>query len=92
MLQATALIELARQGWVEAVPVQDRCWPVLIHQLLTMALAGGGITREEAWDHISRVPDFAGISRPEFDRLICWLLADGGLREASGRLVIGPKA
>lgn len=92
VLQATALIELAKQGWVEAVPIQGRCWPVLIHQLLTMALAGGGITAEDAWNHLSKVPDFAGISRPEFDRLIRWLLADGGLREASGQLVIGPKA
>lgn len=92
VLQATALIELAKQGWVEAVPVQDRCWPVLIHQLLAMALAGGGISQQEAWAHLSKVPDFAGISRAEFDRLIRWLLADGGLREASGQLVIGPKA
>jgi ATP-dependent Lhr-like helicase len=57
-----------------------------------MALAGGGISQEEAWTHLSKVPDFAGISRTEFDRLIRWLLADGGLREASGLLVIGPKA
>jgi ATP-dependent Lhr-like helicase len=92
VLQSTALIELAKQGWVEAVPIQGRCWPVLIHQLLTMALAGGGITAEDAWNHLSKVTDFAGISRPEFDRLIRWLLADGGLREASGQLVIGPKA
>ncbi len=92
VLQATALIELAKQGWVEAVPVQDRCWPVLIHQLLTMALAGGGISQEEAWAHLSKVPDFSGISREEFDRLIRWLLADGGLREASGQMVIGPKS
>lgn len=92
VLQAIALIELAKQGWVESVPIQKRCWPVLIHQLLTMALAGGGISQEEAWAHLSKVTDFAGISRPEFDRLIRWLLADGGLREASGLLVIGPKA
>lgn len=92
VLQAIALIELAKQGWVESVPLQKRCWPVLIHQLLTMALAGGGISQEESWAHLSKVTDFAGISRPEFDRLIRWLLADGGLREASGLLVIGPKA
>lgn len=92
VLQAIALIELAKQGWVESVPLQKRCWPVLIHQLLTMVLAGGGISQEEAWAHLSKVTDFAGISRPEFDRLIRWLLADGGLREASGLLVIGPKA
>ncbi len=92
VLQAIALIELAKAGWVESVPIQDRCWPVLIHQLLTMALAGGGITTEDAWDHLSRVPDFRGISREEFDRLIRWMLSDGGLRMASGQLVLGPKA
>ena len=92
VLQATALIELAKQGWVEAVPPQDRCWPVLIHQLLTMALAGGGISADDAWAHLRLVPDFCGIERQEFDRVIHWLLADGGLREASGQLVIGPKA
>ncbi len=31
VLQAIALVELARAGWVEDVPVQTRCWPVLVH-------------------------------------------------------------
>ena len=92
VLQAIALIELAKAGWVESVPIQGRCWSVLIHQLLTMALAGGGITAEDAWTHLSRVPDFRGINREEFDRLIRWMLSDGGLRLASGQLVLGPKA
>ena len=39
VLQAIALIELAKSGWVESVEVSDRCWPVLIHQLLALALA-----------------------------------------------------
>ncbi|MFU8803924.1 MAG: DEAD/DEAH box helicase, partial [Bradymonadaceae bacterium] len=34
VLQAIALIELAKKGWVESVEVNDRCWPVLVHQLL----------------------------------------------------------
>ena len=92
VLQAIALIELAKQGWVESVPLQKRCWPVLIHQLLTMALAGGGISTDDAWGHLSLVPDFRGIERQEFDRLIDWMLRDGGLRLASAQLVLGPKA
>ena len=92
VLQAIALIELAKQGWVESVPLQTRCWPVLIHQLLTMALAGGGINADDAWAHLSLVPDFRGIERQEFDRLIDWMLRDGGLRLASAQLVLGPKA
>lgn len=92
VLQAIALIELAKSGWVEDVDVQDRCWPVFIHQLLALALAENGVPIEAAWSHLHRVPDFSGITRDEYDRLITWMIADGGLVDVGGRLVIGPKA
>jgi ATP-dependent Lhr-like helicase len=92
VLQAIALIELAKAGWVEDAAVNDRCWPVLIHQLLAMSLASNGIAAEDAWSHLSSVPDFRGISREEFDRLIDWMIHDGSLVLTSGRLVLGPKA
>ncbi|PRQ05139.1 DEAD/DEAH box helicase [Enhygromyxa salina] len=92
MLQALAMVELAKTRWVEAVELSDRAWPVLVHQLLALSLATDGVAPEAAWAHLQRVPDFAGIRRPEFDRLIQWMLRDGGLRMASGLLVIGPKA
>lgn len=92
VLQAITLVELARKGWVEAVEVQDRCWPVLVHQLLALALAEDGVPTEDAWAHLSRVPDLVGIHRAEFDRLVGWMLRDRSLLEVSGRLVLGPKA
>jgi ATP-dependent Lhr-like helicase len=92
VLQAIALIELARSGWVEEVPVSDRCWPVLVHQLFAMALADEGIPADEAWAHLSKLPDFRGIHRAEFDRLLAWMVRDRSLVRASGRLVLGPKA
>ncbi len=92
VLQAIALVELAKSGWVESVEVSDRCWPVLIHQILALALAEDGVPVETAWAHLSGVPDFRGIPRNEFDRLITWLLQDKSLVLASGRLVLGPKA
>jgi ATP-dependent helicase Lhr and Lhr-like helicase len=92
VLQAIALIELAKAGWVESVDVESRCWPVLLHQVLAMSLANDGITADDAWAHLSRVPDFAGIHRAEFDRLLNWMLRDRSVRLASGRLVLGPKA
>jgi ATP-dependent Lhr-like helicase len=91
VLLAIAVIELARAGWVEDVRVQARCWPVLVHQLLALALADGGVPPEDAWRHLSRVPDLAGIHRAEFDRLIAWMLRDGALVLLGGRLGIGPK-
>ena len=92
VLQAIALIELAKSGWVESVDVSDRCWPVLIHQILALALASDGVPVEAAWAHLSGVPDFRGILREEFDRLIAWMLQDGSLVLASGRLILGPKS
>ncbi len=92
VLQAIALIELAKVGWVESIAVPKRCWPVLIHQLLAMSLAYDGVTAEDAWAHLSRVPDFQEISREEYDRLIAWMLEDESLRLAAGRLVLGPKS
>jgi len=92
VLQAIALIDLARVGWVESVDVKDRCWPVLVHQLLALSLANDGITADDAWAHLSRVPDFRGIHRAEFDRLVAWMLRDQSLVLLTGRLLIGPKA
>jgi ATP-dependent Lhr-like helicase len=92
VLQAIALVELAKSGWVEDVEVLSRCWPVLIHQLLTLALANDGVNASDAWKHLSRVPDLRGIHRAEFDRLVHWMIQDQSLVLTSGLLVLGPKA
>jgi ATP-dependent helicase Lhr and Lhr-like helicase len=92
VLQAIALVELAKSGWVEDVPVLDRCWPVLVHQIFAMSLATEGVFPEELWQHASQVPDFRGITRAEFDGLLAHMLAQQWLVEASARLVLGPKA
>jgi ATP-dependent Lhr-like helicase len=92
VLQAIALIELAKAGRVERVTVNDRCWPVLIHQLLAMSLSEDGVAAQKAWDHLSCLPDFKGIRRDEFDRLVHWMIRDESLVATGGRLVLGPKA
>lgn len=91
VVQAIALIELAREGWVESVAINDRCWPVLIHQTIALSLASDGIGADAAWAILSLVPDFRGITREEFEGLIRYLCEDQSLRRVSGRLVIGPK-
>ena len=92
VLQAIAIIELAKSIWVENIKVNDRCWPVLIHQLLAMALATNGVRPEDVWTHLSGLPDFRGIEREEFDRLIAWMIEDESLLLSSGLLSLGPKA
>jgi ATP-dependent helicase Lhr and Lhr-like helicase len=92
LLQAAAIIELARQGWVESVPVQNRTWTVLVHQLLALTLQFGSIVPDRCWELLSPVPDFAGISREEFDVLLDHLLANGYLFLTGGQLSMGTKA
>jgi ATP-dependent Lhr-like helicase len=92
VLQAVALIELAREGWVERVADQRRCWPVLVHQLLALTLQFGGISAERCWEQLSRVPDFRSITRAEFDATIEHMKKEDFLFEAGGLLSMGAKA
>jgi ATP-dependent Lhr-like helicase len=78
VLQAVALVELAREGWVETIPPQERCWPVLVHQLLAFTLAAGGVSRDLAWEKLSRLPDLAGIMRFEFDQTVDYMVLHDG--------------
>jgi ATP-dependent Lhr-like helicase len=89
-LQAAALIELAREGWVESVPVLKRCWPVLVHQLLALSLQHNGVTLEQAHEALDPVPDFQGIRLEEFDQLVEHLVKSDFLyRTDDGRLNVG---
>ena len=92
VLQAVALIELAKEGWVEPVQVERRCWPVLVHQLLAMTLADGAVTPQAAWDILHRVPDLSGIARSEFDEVVAHMVAEGYLFAEGGRLAMGERA
>jgi ATP-dependent Lhr-like helicase len=92
VLQAVAIVELAREGWVEATPVQARCWPVMVHQLLALTLQFGGISADRCWELLVRVPDFRGITRPEFDHLVSHMREQDYLFEAGGLLSMGMKA
>ena len=92
VLQAAALIELARRGWVERVPVQSRCWPVLVHQLLAMCLGQGSIRADDAWEVLHRVPDFAGITRAEFDAVVHHMRTEQYLFASDGLLAMGDQA
>ncbi|MDI1434933.1 DEAD/DEAH box helicase [Polyangium sorediatum] len=92
VLQAVALVELAREGWVEPVPVMGRCWPVLVHQLLAMTLQLGAVSAERCWEQLGRVPDFAAIARGEFDEVVEHMKREEFLFESGGLLSMGQRA
>jgi ATP-dependent Lhr-like helicase len=89
LLQAIAIVELAREGWVESVPGNRRCWPVLVHQLFALALQHGAISPERCWEILSPVPDFSGIAETEFAVLVDYLVEQEFLYLSAGLLSIG---
>jgi ATP-dependent helicase Lhr and Lhr-like helicase len=92
VVQAVALVELARAGWVETVPVQARCWPVLVHQLLAMTLQFGAVSAERCWSELAHVPDLAGITPDERDAVVEHMKRKDYLFESGGLLSMGQKA
>ena len=92
VLQAIAIVELAKKGWVESVPKQTRAWAVLVHQLLALTLQFGAISPERCWEQLAVVPDFSGITHEEFNHLINYMLQKNFLFVAGGLLSIGEQA
>ena len=91
-LQAIAIIELVRTGWVESVRLNTRAWPVLVHQLLALTLQFGAISAERCWEQLNVITDFSDITVAEFDTLIAHMLREGFLYESGGLLSMGDKA
>ena len=91
VLQAIALVELAKKGWVESVPTNNRVWSVLVHQILALTLQFGAISAEQCWQQLSVVPDFSGIKRSEFEKLIAYMVRENFLFLSQGLFSIGDK-
>ena len=45
-LQAVALVELARAGWVEPVRTNRRAWRIFLHQAMALCLERGAVSLE----------------------------------------------
>ena len=89
VLQAIASIELAKKGWVESVPTNNRVWSVLVHQILALTLQFGAISAEQCWQQLSVISDFSGIKRSEFEKLIAYMVRENFLFLSQGLFSIG---
>ena len=92
ILQAIALVELAKEHWVEDVTINTRSWPVLLHQILAICLQHNGITAEDLWKILCDIPDFSDISEAEFYRLLKFMLKEKSLELIDGRVLLGEKS
>jgi len=89
LLQAIALVELARTHWVEHVRLNARAWHILLHQLMALCLERGAITPQLGYDLLQHAWCLSGIDRAGYDRFIDFLLAHEFLHDDGGMLSMG---
>jgi ATP-dependent Lhr-like helicase len=63
LLQAIAIVELARTKWVEDVKTNKKIWHILLHQIMVMCLERGAVTSNMLWDQLHQAYCFSEISR-----------------------------
>jgi ATP-dependent Lhr-like helicase len=91
LVQAAALIDLWRDGYVEPIEPPADPFHVLAQQLLTLILQEQGIGRTAWRDWIGRMPGFAAMSSAEIERTIGWMIEQEILLNDAGILGIGER-
>jgi ATP-dependent Lhr-like helicase len=92
LIQAIAIVEQWRNGYVE--PVQPPVLPlhVLAQQILALALQEKGIGRKSWSEWLLRLPAFASVSEEDRGAIVLHMLDSGYLHEDEGILWLGREA
>lgn len=90
LVQAVALVELAKQGWVEPLTPSRRAWHVLAHQIIASSLERPGTLATELWQVLRRAWPFTGVEEAEFLALVRQLAEQQVLHAAGGTIALGP--
>ena len=91
MLQAMALVRLHREGFIEPVQPSRGASHILAHQLMSLAIQHGGISRHDWWPWLEGATSFAELDEPARDELVEQMLQKEILSDQEGRLWLGPK-
>lgn len=91
LLQATALVRLFDQGYVEPVQPSRRATHILAHQLMSLAIQMGGVGRYDWWQWLEGAAPFDNISDEERDEIVEWMLQKQILADHDGKLWLGTK-
>lgn len=92
MIQAIALIELARQNWVENVHLDYKSWHILVHQIMASCLQFGAVTRTKIWQTIQSAQCFRDVVQEQYHQLLNFMVQHDYLSEESGYLSMGIRA
>jgi len=91
VVQAAAILQLYREGFVEPVRPSSRAYHILAHQLMSLAVQYSGLARDNFWGQVEGAAPFTGISIEDRNRVIDHMLGAGILADQGGRLWLGPE-
>src|SRR5262249_24943158 len=91
LLQAGALIDLWRSGYVEPVHAPPKPFHILAQQLLALVLQERGIGQRAWFEWVSNVPSFAQIPIERVEDVVHHLLVTAILWSDNGILSFGPE-
>lgn len=91
LLQAAALVQLYREGFVEPVRPSRRASHILAHQLMSLCIQLGGAPPGDWWAWLDGATSFASLSADERAALVQHMLDEEILADQGGRLWLGPK-
>jgi len=91
VLQAAAIIQLFREGFVEPVRPSRNAFHILAHQIMGLAVQHGGIPRGDLWGWLEGAAAFAGTTADERARVLDHMLTTGILADQEGKLWLGPE-
>lgn len=89
LIQATALIDLWAEGYVEPIKPPPLPLHVVAQQLMALTLQESGIGRSEWFNWVGAVPGFAEIPSEKIERLVESMLEREILWEDAGILAMG---
>ena len=89
LLQAVALVNLARRNFVEKIDPTQANLPVFLHQILAQVVERTAIRKEALWQALRGPSPFHRLDRKTFDKVIDHLLHTRILEMLEHRLVFG---
>lgn len=89
-LQVCALIELARQGWVEPIEASPRSLVVFLHQMLARVVSEGSVAVTDLLQGVGEPYCFSELSRATRRQLLDHLFAEDYFMQADGAVSLGP--
>lgn len=92
LIQAVALVNLARQKFVEKVEPSEANLPVFLHQILAHVFQQGSVGRSALWEALQGPVPFRRIDQSIFDKIVDHLLQTEVLEILDHQLVLGAQA